>query len=1114
MSVTQVHEALGRFEFDITGNIPRDVLDTVEFFGHIAIIPGRMDPRQYGDGCLTAARYVGILRGKKIGDSNQSDSRSNHQLSGVGMEFWLGDEDSKGDVIEDETLFDLDTFSTVITALRPDALDNGTIYSVTGSYSGRHIYQSPRDAIRYVCQTMSTTAIPVGYRVTNAGALDAGPETNLFVTSPTCVIIRKGITQGEDMFNRALPSTLEVEKDMEDFNTRVLMLAESNGESLATGSADIATEAPGVNIYKDLNGNALKLTRMVSESDTIETNADTRAALALREHISEQRKLTVNTNDYDIQGSFDVGDYIYAYDPDASIYDNANETTIRGVRINPMKLRVTELVWPVVRGYTVAYRDANGVWTDLTDYVAWETSETTQVTIGDYSRTLDSTFQDVQARLGSITPPDTIAPDQVDWVVASFQTTNYNDSTGQGKARQKLVWNTPTNVGGSAITDGSHYELQYKLDSGSLYSQTWSAASSLTWDALNTWDQPVEPDDVLWQTLIVPWGETSTIIHELPVGTGFDSRIRAVDKGNNQGEWSATETWVTSEDNIPPSPPAAPVVAGSAIAIQVIHEMGMASGGTFNLESDLAYLDVHYSLDEGFTPSDVNLAGRLRANKGMMSAGTAAIGTFPIPETDAVYVKVVAVDTSGNRSNASSSSMVTAELIDSQYISELTASKITAGTFGADYLISGSIRTAEEGQRIELNSSGLQAYDADGDLTTNLSSDPLDTGEYISFRDTDGNTVASIGDTGDAAFANVYANTELYVAGDAMTDLLAMRPQGILVSTGLTGTSPGYTGTPILIGRIILPNVDGTRQYAIGMSNVHFDRGSNIDINRITIEVYAAYDTPATTSDTLLARYQEALGVAGYSGDQNISFRHPFAEDGIGGIDVHYAFYFSSEDVSGDLKVESTDGGRYYIEDCGPARTVGTFDLTTGGTVDGSQDGGEGSGGQEYVKTYVSTYTRSYDSGNDLRVSNGNLYQGDYDGTFGNQRSLIGFDYSTIQDDLAGATIVKVEIQLKNLHFYYNNSSAIIGSHDYNSAPSTWSGSRVYNNRVDYSWAKLAKKYVDLTPYGFGDDLKSGVAKGIAIGMGHDLTRAWYGYFAGQNEPTADRPTLRITYKK
>jgi hypothetical protein len=1106
VAVTQVHEALGSFEFELLGNVPREILDAIDHFDHIAVIPGRIDPKQYGDGCLPAARYVGVVRRKKIADDGRTNLiQDDIRISGVGMEFWLGDDDGKGAVIENYIDFTSDTFNTVMNTLRPAAVSNGTIYTVTGSYSGRHVYETPRSAIQYVCQTMSTEAIPVGYKVSNDAKLYAGPESNLFVTNPTCVIMRKGSTQGEDMFLRSLPSTVDMDIDMEDFTTRVVMLAESDGESLATGTADLA---PGVNVYKDLFGNSLSLTRLVNESDTLEENADTRAALALRSTVSPHRSLTISTQDFDVYGSFDVGDYIWVYDPDSGLYDLANEVYIRGVRVNPVKLRVTELDFPITDGYTVAHRDKNGVWTDLSDYVHFEEEQPSQVVIGNFNRELTGTDSSISNRTGAVIPPDLTVPGAPAWVSASFQTTNYVDSEGNPKARQKLVWSTPLNTNGSAITDGDRYEIQYKLDSGSQYAQTWAAASTLTWDALNTWDQPVEPDDTPWQTIIVPWGENVTVIHELPVGTGFDSRIRAVDKGNNQGDWSLVSTWITSEDNIPPSAPAPPVVAGSPIAIQVVHELGMASGGTFNLENDLAYLEVHYSSDENFFPIPETMAGRLRADKGMMNAQNAAVGTFTIPETNEVYVKVVAVDTGGNRSSASEAAPVTAELIDSAYISELTASKITAGTLSAAILISGSISTGVDGQRVELNSQGLQAYDTNGDLTVNISSDPSG-GDFISLTDENGNTVANISDNGDASFANVYANSDLYIAGNSITENIDNLPRGILALTTSTSdtatTSAAGTAGAVAFNRIVVSDFDATRQYKVCYIQ-HIDVGVAVP-TYVAIQCYYAWGRKATTTDNDGTLFSQQWGGRwdGTATDMAISGLHTFQNSSPSANDMHLGFYITA--ATSGVRGEGEPYNRVWLEDIGPAITYDNFTPETSGG---------GSGGstpvQTYTKTYTSTWTRSYQGDGSLRISNGDIYQGQYSSTNGNQRSLIGFDDDTIRADLSGATITKVEIRLDNTHFYNNSGgTAVLGTHDYGSAPSTWSGSRVNESRENETWAKGALKWVTVSN-SFGTDFKSGAATGLALGPGDSTSLTYYGYFVGQNG--TNKPQLRITYTK
>lgn len=875
MSVTQIHEALGTFDLEIGGDVPRDILDGIQYFGHIAIIPGRLDPRQYGDGCLDSARYVGVVRKKKIADKNQGDqSQASTLLSGVGLEFWLGDEDGKGEVIEAETSFNLQSFSTVINTLRPDALDNGTIHAVTGTYSGRHQYETPRAAIKYVCETMSTEEIPVGYRVNNNFTLDAGPESNLFVTTPKCVIVRKGAPQGEDMSLRALSSTLDLEQDMEDFSTRVVMLAESNGESLATGSADIGTVSPGTNIYKDPNGNALQLTRLVSESDTIEDNADIRAELALRKVIEANRNLTISADDYEIHGSFVVGDYVWVYDPDAGIVDTDNEITIRGTRLNPMKLRVTETQWQITDSYTVAYRDADGNWTDLTDYIEFEAHQAARVLVGDYTRALTELGEPVNVRLGSLTPSDTVAPNAPTWVTP-FSGGVYLDSQQFAKARTTLTWNTPVNNNASAggqfafdnfnrtnsstgmgtstsghawtnnagtlgissnqsyaptatqlniatidavnadvtvsakvaalasgqvlglvfrysttsnywrwrRTTGNQFQLE-KVVSGtptavgglmaditagdtlkvvmnnhnielyvnntfiSAHEDSFNATAtrcglmtdnpsgSTRFDDFSVSSEPTGGTTVNdgdhyelgmrivgqtnWKTYFVGWGTNSLLASDLSTGVAYEARIRAADTGGNISPWSIIANFTTTADTIAPSTPAAPSVATSLTAVQITHTLGKASGGTYNLESDLAYLEVYGSVSSGFTPSSANLLGTVRANQGMMTATTPLVATFTTSEVVPVYIKVIAVDMSGNKSAASAQASATATLIDNAHISDLSVSKITAGNITTNWLLAASIRTAASGARVELNSSGFQAFDSAGTNTVNI----------------------------------------------------------------------------------------------------------------------------------------------------------------------------------------------------------------------------------------------------------------------------------------------------------------------------------------------------------------------------------------------------------
>lgn len=1122
MSVTQTLGALGQFEFEFVGNVPRDVLDTVEYFGHIAIIPGRMDPKQYGDNTLDSARYVGVVRRIKIADDGRTNAvEDDIQISGVGMEFWLGDEDGKGPVIEDETLFDNDTFTTVITALCPDALTIGTIHTVTGSYSGRHQYETSRSAIQYVCETISSSASPVGYRVNNDGTLDAGYESDLFVTNPTCLIIKKGVSQGEDMDLRALQTTVDLDQDMEDFTTRVVMIAEESEEQLATGSADISTVSPGTNIYKDLQGNPLKLTRLVSESDTIDTNADTRAELALRSYIEPHRQLTLAADDYDVHGSFEVGDYVWVYDPDAGLIDTNNELYVRGVRINPIKLRVTETDWPITEGYTVAFRDSEGVWTDLTDYIHFEEEQPAQITIGDFERSLTDTGESASVRVSSFVQPDASIPAAPTWTTGSFVTDNYVDGNGLPKASITVVWSVPINQDGSSITDGDHYEINYRLDG-----------------------------DTDWSVLNVAWGTNTLRIADLSVALDYEFRVRAIDKSNNLGTFSSTTTVTASSDTIAPSTPAPPSVAASTLAIQVTHTLGKSTGGTFNLESDLAALEVHMGNNSGFTASSGTYVGSLRANAGMMNGAIPAVGTFQVDSTSASYFKVIAVDTSGNKSAASTAVNTTAELVDDAHISDLTVTKVTAGTITSNWLIGANIQTGSSGQRVVINQSGIGAYDtsgnklvdisssggsftlktagsgtrmeidgegfktydSNGDLSSYLASDPSASGDYLSFRDSTGGSVAAISSDGVGSFSQVYADDGLYIDGNEVRDLIDQRPRGIIALSqapnNSSSTSAADTAGAKLWNRIKIPDFDVTRQYRVGYS-AHIDVSGtviNVGAAYVGILCFAHWDGPASTSDPQFFSHQWG-GRSTIRSDTIISGEHTFNDTNGGGTDLHLAFYVYA-DVSG-VRYEGTNFGRVYIEDIGPAADYDAFDP--------SATGGSGSNpGQVTTKTYSTTWTGRYNGSSSRLNSNGDIFQGQYDGTNGNQRSMLGFDYDTIQSDLDGATIQSIQLTMTNKHWYYNSGgTAVIRTHASlaSSAPTTSpTVSDVVGQFSD--WPKGATWAVTLDN-SVAEDLRDGNITGLMIGPSPSgsTDKIYYGYFTG-GATSSSRPKLTITYKK
>jgi hypothetical protein len=683
MPVNEKLMELGSWSFELVDETPKTVLDQLQYFGHIALIPGRVEPAQYGDELLDMARYVGVVMGKSVDHLRKV-------VSGQGMNVWLADSDGKGDLIETPIVITAQTFPNALRAILGSgtAVVEGTLHSgVAGTYTGRHVYQSRRKAVDFIAATMGGE-----WRVNNRAELDAGLATSLYNATPDTVIVKRRPnrhTDGDDLTMHGLRGDMGVASDVKDWTSRVVLLGEGQGDAIATASADNPA-----NPYLDIRGNPVKRVRVISESTTAPGNAEARAEYQLARYVTPRSALTLTTDDYDVTGAFETGDWAWVWDPDAGLVDPDVEITFRGERINPVKLRMVGASWPVRRGMTVAYRAQDGSWIDLTPYVVFEGGETT-VTVGDLLRALsDSSVEPVGPR----PIPDSTIPGVVSWDLP-FESGVYLSSSGETRARMLVRWDLPLNVDGSTILDGDHYEIGYGVS-------------------------PVAADE--WQTAYAPWGDLQAMVNDLSPGIDYDFRIRAVDSSNNQGAWSVTQTEQTNADTIAPSTPAPPTVAGSQLAIQIAHTLGKASGGEWNLELDLHHLEVHVGATNTFTADETTLKGQVSAHAGMIAAQIPAVGTVPVAETTARWVRVVAVDEAGNRSAASSAVTATAVLIDDAHISDLTVTKVTAGTISANWLLGASIRTASSGQRVELNATGLHGYNSGGTELVSL----LNTGSF------------------------------------------------------------------------------------------------------------------------------------------------------------------------------------------------------------------------------------------------------------------------------------------------------------------------------------------------------------------------------------------------
>lgn len=755
MTIKQVIHALGDWSIRLRQDTPRHVLDQLDYLGHLAVLPGRLDASMLSDALLSSVRYVGVFRGR--------DAEDEYVLDGAGMAFWLGDEDDKGDVFETAVTLTAQTFVDSVTALLPagGAVTAGTIHAQAGTYTGTHRWETPRKALTYLVELFNAE-----WRVNGNGTLDAGTVAQLYVTTPKTMLVRMG-QGGRELGRVAIPGRMRLESDVEDYSTRVVVLAEGEGDAIATGEADALTVP-----YKDIHGNTAKLTRLVSSAETAAGNADAVAQLQLNRFTNPRQSVSLAADAYDITGDLVVGDYLAVYDPDNGFYDLNNSAYWAGREINPIHLRCTELSWPVPAGWTVAFRRANGTWLDLSEYYEPETGQST-VTVGEFGRSLTGIgSQPVGTRPnGDNSVP--AAPAFTGFSVGTYQSESITDGPVTSAAI-RAAWSTPLNLDGSVVLDGDRYELRYRVNAVIGYQVTHGEMELFDHGDFGTHgamlSEPVEASPQ-WMTALAGWGTNEFTIMELTPGVQYEIQIRGVDSATppNFGPWSASSFVTTLGDLIAPPIPAAPVVAGNRISIQVVHELGTAAAGI--LPPDLDHLEVHVAGSASFVPSADTYVGRLLATGSMALGGQPAVGSFQIEPVDQVWVKVVAVDRSGNRSGASEAATVTAELIDDAHISDLTVSKVTAGTISATWVNAGRIVTALTGRRIELESDKLAVYGAgNGRLISMTGADrrmsfyePVDAGEDDMFS----NPVLELGKTTDGGMgmrvADLFGETKILI---------------------------------------------------------------------------------------------------------------------------------------------------------------------------------------------------------------------------------------------------------------------------------------------------------------------------------------------------------------
>lgn len=778
--------------------------------------------------------------------------------------------------------------------------------STTGLYNGEHYVETVYSAINTISEQLGTE-----YRVNTTGTLDAGKKEVLFgghgTNEPPAIIVRD--VSGEDPAISGLtPEQITAQFDAEDYVSGVELLTQAEGSSQ---QADHAEAFDNNTPYRDLFGADLERVQFVGENNIPNIQRNERALAYLNEFKKVKKTLSLSLEEYDLQGDFNVGDMIYVYDPEIRFEDTEAkriedgrdslfEVAYRGQIINPEKIRITGITWPVKDGYGVYLRKVASTspyrveYIDLSDYVSWETGNT-QLDIGDLQKRIGEDLRFSSAVTGVVSGtrqtgvrkprhPDTLVEGDLKLTSATVQ-----DDLGRDNAIIFVQWEEPTYDNGSPVQNG----LQYQID----------------WKPTNTTGD--------YQSSFINWNSTNDFtIEGLQLNTSYEVRVIAILTNANTSD-PATGTVTTALDtNAPSKPGPAATIAAGALRVQIVHNLGRAEDDDgnaigsivdFTLQRDTHHLNVYASTTSGFSLSSANdkeqhKVGELNVGSASIKHQIPVVGEIQMPNGSTHYFRFTAVDNAGNESTPSDEQSANGNLVATANISDaaittakinnlavtdakidtLTAGKITAGTISGQEIIVGTNTSDSAVIKSSNYSTGSAGWKIDSDGTVEFESGTF-RGNLDGAGGTFSGTISANQVTGGTLdFSSVTAGSldfsSLSVqAGDIVAEIAAGEITNSLIGDVSVSklTSGSIVGNSIVLGSS--GNTSGSissHNFSSGSAGFSIDYDGNAEFNTVEIRI----PTSSGSSDEDIP-----------SGGQKIEFGAVPIYDFNGNLNIHPA---------------------------------------------------------------------------------------------------------------------------------------------------------------------------------------------------------------------------------
>lgn len=261
------------------------------------------------------------------------------------------------------------TLTQWIDGLLPfNGITKGTV-TLTGLSSSAGTYQwlTRREILDAVCRLAGAE-----WAIRPNFSIDAAAPGTLFrQATPQVVVTRK--RGGPEGTLRGMAASLLVSgKDASRLSTKATVVARGETTLVATGSA---TQAAG---YVTPANGTPDLEFLVDAPSVDGANANTHAAAVLASAGSLQTTVSLSTRSWLVPLWLRPGDWVWAYDLEAGLFDAANQLHYRGELITPAKVRCHAITWPIEAGMGVYVRrsGATPTYLDVTDWVELETEDT------------------------------------------------------------------------------------------------------------------------------------------------------------------------------------------------------------------------------------------------------------------------------------------------------------------------------------------------------------------------------------------------------------------------------------------------------------------------------------------------------------------------------------------------------------------------------------------------------------------------------------------------------------------------------------------------------------------------------------------------------------------